>query len=97
MPCYQIDVAGGTGFLCGDFGPHCADCARCSEALCDFPVGDGKTCDRNMCKKHATEVAPDVHYCAGHYTEWQAFRDSGGVAEHLRNVVAFKHEKEPQA
>ena len=83
----------GTAIMCGEFGEHCADCMGIGEYLCDFPVGGGKTCDRSMCWEHAHEVAPEVHYCDAHYREWTRFRDGGGVAEHLRNIVAFKSEK----
>src|SRR5690625_3179175 len=80
-------------FMCGDLGAHCADCADVGEFLCDYPVGDGKTCDRAMCHSHANEVAPEIHYCAAHYREWHAFRDSGGVSAALSNVIAYKAEK----
>lgn len=43
-------------FLCGEFGPHCGACASVGDFLCDFPVGDGKTCDMPLCESHATEV-----------------------------------------
>lgn len=83
----------GTWFLCGDFGEHCADCIGVSEFLCDYPVGDGKTCDRNMCQEHAKEVSPDVHYCQTHYKMWRVFVEKGGIDERLKNVIAFKSEK----
>lgn len=79
-------------FLCGDLGPHCAaeKCAAVSGFLCDFPVAEGRTCDLPLCDSHAYEVAPEIHYCPGHLTLWQAFRDSGGVKRELENVVPFK-------
>jgi len=80
-------------FLCGDFGAHCADCAAVGEFLCDFPVGEGKTCDRPMCEGHAHEIGPELHYCEAHYKMWQEFKSRGGVDEALRNVIAFKHDK----
>jgi len=57
--------------------------------LCDFPVGDGKTCDRPICPDHATEIAPEIHYCAGHLLMWKEFRDAGGVERELTNVVPY--------
>lgn len=81
--------AGGTMFICGDLGDHCRDCSGFGDFLCDYPVGDGKTCDAPLCDDHATEVAPEVHYCAGHFAEWEKFRESGGVAKELENIVAF--------
>ena len=81
MPCYiQPMKGGGTMFLCGDF-------------LCDFPVGEGKTCDMPLCEGHATEVAPNVHYCPGHMVLWQKFRDASGVQRELENVVPYAHPK----
>lgn len=80
-------------FICGDFGEHCSDCAGIAEFLCDYPVGDGKTCDRKICHGHAKEVAPEIHYCESHYQAWVKFKNSGGIAEHLKNIIAFKDEK----
>lgn len=80
-------------FITGDLGPHCADCADLGEFLCDYPVGNGKTCDRSICGEHAHEIGPDLHYCDAHYAMWTEFKNSGGVDAALRNVVAFKSEK----
>lgn len=79
--------------LCGDFGPHCSVCASVGDILCDFPVGEGKTCDMPLCDGHATEVAPNVHYCPGHMVLWQEFRDAGGVQRELENVVPYARPK----
>jgi hypothetical protein len=80
---------GSVMFIRGDLGDHCADCAGFGDFLCDFPVGDGKTCDRLMCDDHANEIAPEVHYCAAHLKMWEEFKAAGGVAAELANVVAF--------
>ena len=48
-------------FLCGDFGPHCGACASVGDFLCDFPVGDGKTCDMPLCERHASELRGAEH------------------------------------
>lgn len=84
---------GQTMFICGDLGPHCADCAGFGEFLCDYPVGDGKTCDRSICSEHAIEIAPELHYCNAHHQMWQDFKTRGGVDDVLKNVIAFKGEK----
>jgi hypothetical protein len=93
MTCYVINLKdGGTAFLCGDLGPHCA-ADKCgapgNEFLCDYPVGEGQTCDLPLCASHAYEVAPNVHYCPGHLTLWSEFRKAGGVEKELANVVPF--------
>lgn len=80
---------GSAVFMCGDLGDHCADCMGFGDYLCDFPVGEGKTCDRLMCDDHANEIAPEVHYCAAHLKMWEEFKAAGGVSAELANVVAF--------
>ena len=93
MPCYQIHMeGGGKAFLCGDLGPHCGDsqCADVGENLCDYPVGDSRTCDMPICHGHSFEVAPNMHYCPAHTTMWREFKESGGVRRELENVVPYK-------
>lgn len=87
--CYKLSGDGG-GFLCGDLGDHCINCGTVSDVLCDYPVGDGKTCDRAICEECAHCVAPDVHYCHGHFAEWEQFRAGGGVQLVLENVIPFR-------
>lgn len=81
-------------FLCGNLGEHCADCGDVSGVsgfLCDYPVGEGKTCDRPMCEAHANEIAPDLHYCIQHLKMYQEFIESEGLKKSLLNVVPYKH------
>ncbi len=97
MTCYRIHLeGGGLGFLCGEFGPHCGDsnCMDIGTYLCDYPVGDDKTCDMPLCHGHAFEAAPEIHYCPGHALMWREFRASGGVKRELENVVPFKEARE---
>ncbi|MGO4700240.1 hypothetical protein [Dyella sp. 2RAB6] len=93
MPCYSIHRKdGGKAILCGDLGPHCGD-ANCGDVgtyLCDYPVGDDKTCDMPLCHGHAFEAAPNIHYCPGHALLWREFRAAGGVTRELENVVPYK-------
>lgn len=81
---------GSTIFIHGELGEHCSDCLGVALNLCDFPVGDGKTCDRLMCNNHSKEVAPNIHYCQSHFEEWDKFQKSGGVKNILKNVVPYK-------
>jgi hypothetical protein len=90
MPCYTIRNQNGSAILCGNLGPPCFKCGDVGGFLCDFPVAAGKTCDRSMCGSCAHAVAPDTHYCDAHHGEWKAFRDAGGVAAELANVVPYK-------
>jgi hypothetical protein len=79
-------------FMCGeDLEPSpCRECGCESDFLCDYPVGNEKTCDAQLCWKHAHEVAPGVHYCNAHFEEWKKFKDSGGVTDVLKNVIPFE-------
>lgn len=79
----------GMMFLCGDLGEHCVDCADVATILCDYPVGEEKTCDRHICDEHATRIGLDIHYCPDHYSEWKKFKDGGGVEKTLGNIVPF--------
>lgn len=87
MPCYIERLKdGGIGFLCGSLGPHCeADgCAASTSFLCDYPIGDLKTCDLALCGSHAYEVAADTHYCPNHLLLWQELRAE--ARKHLNTI-----------
>lgn len=71
----------------GDLGPHCTECAAPGDNLCDYPVSDGKTCDRSLCEEHSHEVAADVHYCRGHFIQWREYLASQRGYEVLNNVT----------
>jgi hypothetical protein len=47
-------------------GPQCKGCLCVADFLCDFAIADGTTCDAPVCRKHATEVGPNRHYCQWH-------------------------------
>lgn len=68
MPCYVLrDADGGAiGLVCGKFGPPCADCGGIAGFLCDYPLANGRACNRVMCARCGTEVATDTHYCRAH-------------------------------
>jgi len=91
MTCYFKQTIEGKIVMCGNLGPHCADsrCSWVSDSLCDYPVGDKKTCNRPLCDDHAYEVAPDIHYCAPHYNQWIKFKNDGGVTKELGNVTPY--------
>jgi hypothetical protein len=47
--------------------PRCGFCSRQSEKLCDYPLGNGKTCDARICPVCATHVeGKDIDYCPIH-------------------------------
>jgi hypothetical protein len=47
-------------------GPSCSYCSRPGTLLCDFPVQDGKTCDKRLCGQCAKETGKDEHQCRIH-------------------------------
>ena len=77
-------------FIRGDLGPHCAHCAGVGDYLCDYPVGENKTCDAPLCETHAKEIGENLHYCPAHAREWQKFVDDGGAKQALSNVIPLK-------
>jgi hypothetical protein len=47
--------------MCG-FG-HCEYAA---DYLCDWPIGEGKTCDLPICNQHAVQQRHEIHFCPVH-------------------------------
>lgn len=88
---YRVKIGDSWGFVRGQLGDPCS-CGCVGAALCDYPVGEGKTCDRILCRDTPCghHVGPDIDYCRDHYQEWLEFEKSGGVKEVLENVVPFK-------
>ena len=68
-------------FICGP-GIDSSDFCRCgevAETLCDFPVGDGKTCDLPMCEDCHHQVGEDWHFCSVHFSMWEHERKAKEV------------------
>ncbi len=63
--------AGSRIFWCGDGIEPCQECMSPSDYQCDFPVGDGKTCDFYLCEKHAHKIGEDKHLCPIHFKMYQ--------------------------
>ena len=91
MTCYVIRNETGERICiaCGTLGDPCV-CGSISDILCDFPVAEGKTCDARLCNHCGQEVAPDIHYCPGHFAVWNEFKAAGGVQTVLRNIWPFR-------
>ncbi len=79
--------AGERMFINGDLGPHCTQCAAPGENLCDYPVGDDKTCDRPLCDEHSFGAARDTHYCRDHWIMWSEYLASQRGYDVLANVT----------
>ncbi|MGI2201042.1 hypothetical protein [Shewanella baltica] len=101
MACSIIRNNGKTvGFICGDFQEdevNMDDCSECgdnwpvAEFLCDYPVGNDKTCDRKLCRKCAKTVGKDMHCCPTHHAEWNNYQNSElGKIEVLKAIESGK-------
>ena len=58
-----------TIIVCGKGIVPCTFCGQVAEFYCDFPIGDGRTCDLPLCiehKKHRDDIGADVDYCLHH-------------------------------
>jgi hypothetical protein len=49
-----------------------SQCIRTATKLCDYPLGNGKTCDKPLCDCCAVNVGPDRDYCPKHARAGQA-------------------------
>jgi hypothetical protein len=49
--------------------PECRD-GYTADLLCDYPMGDGKTCDAPLCEDCAHHVGRDLDLCELHFHEW---------------------------
>lgn len=68
MTCRPINLGGGvTGIVCSrGKRPILCKCGARGNKLCDFPIGDGKTCDKGMCDRHAVPMGKNMDYCQIH-------------------------------
>lgn len=57
------------GFVCGPGVKPCRFCGTYSEALCDYPIAPGKTCDAPLCKRCRVKQGAewqDIDFCPTH-------------------------------
>ncbi len=72
MRCQTVRMPDGTAMIvCGVRAPRAARCqaAGCSRthvALCDHPMGNGKTCDMRLCGSHRVQLGPEDDRCEDH-------------------------------
>lgn len=55
-----------------------ARCCAISSLLCDWPMGEGRTCDAPLCADCGWEVAPDQHLCPPHHLA-HSMQGTGGL------------------
>jgi hypothetical protein len=66
-----VEPVPGPQFICGKIEqePFCA-CGHTAEMLCDYPMGDGKTCDLPVCWCCSRHIAEDRDLCLIHFAEF---------------------------
>ena len=69
MPCSWIRLPNGTIVHIRHSNPRrrrCRFCSQWSTQLCDFPMGNGKTCGSPCCAQHSVRIGEDQDYCELH-------------------------------
>ena len=71
----KIEIDGGISrlWMCGeifDGSLICRVCGDLADALCDYPLGNDRTCDSALCNSDARHIKGDLHYCPEHATEY---------------------------
>lgn len=64
------NISAGYIIMCGKDIRVCEFCGSIAEYFCDFPIGDGRTCDLPICKdhkKHRDDIGQDIDYCPHHW------------------------------
>jgi hypothetical protein len=68
--CQTVRLPDGTvAIVCGGHArtrQRCALCGKRSTLQCDYPLGDGRRCDRYLCRGCAVPVGRDRDYCRDH-------------------------------
>lgn len=86
-----VKIAGSLVSIHGEGLEHdpCADCPIEADWLCDYPVGNDKTCDRKLCDDHAFLISNEIHYCSHHFKEFERFLESHQQKEILEKIIAL--------
>ncbi len=80
MSCDRIKLPDGvTAIVCGGRGRRVPRCCWCHHTpgvfQCDWKLGNGRTCDKNICVTHAQEVGPNKHLCPEHQKTYEQWRE----------------------
>lgn len=72
---FEVDGKPVTAIVCGTRGSRpirCQHegCGKPGRKLCDWKVGEGKTCDMQLCDAHATQPARGKDLCPVHSRMW---------------------------
>jgi len=89
MACHIIkDKKLGTVFLCGCkmlADKLCRKCNAIADKLCDYPVGNEKTCDAPLCGEHAINITGDIDYCPDHAKEHLGWKNKKLLMQRKRS------------
>lgn len=85
------DSSGNQLHWCGEGIEPCNECCRCADYLCDFPIGDGKTCDHALCDTHAHPIADNRHLCSIHLA---IFRSTGALVPIRIDRISLSEEQD---
>lgn len=68
-----VEFHPGPLFLCGSIKqePHC-NCGHVADFLCDYPIGNGKTCDLSLCWCCRKSAGEELDMCRIHFVEFKA-------------------------
>ena len=75
MPCTTAKTAGGFAIVCSGRQalPRCT-CGERAPLLCDWKIGEGKTCDRPICTHCTVSPALGKDLCPDHAAAWKAWK-----------------------
>lgn len=68
MGCALTQIGDGVAFVCGNSIAACA-CNYVATALCDYPMGKGRTCDAPLCERCRVRqggALRDIDFCPPH-------------------------------
>lgn len=77
MPCYSVSTPAGRAIVCTGRRrlPRCA-CGKPAEQLCDWKLGEGKTCSRPVCLRCTVSPAPGKDLCPEHGLAWAEWKEA---------------------
>lgn len=82
-----IKIGDGHSIIHGKGIQPCSECSFIADSLCDFPIGEGKTCDMALCDDHAHPIGPDRHLCPIHAAMFN--REGGEAPIKMKRIELF--------
>jgi len=74
MTCKVVQTGDITAIVCSRGASQkrykCSVCGQPATLLCDWKIGNGKTCDVPVCHEHTYRPAPGKDLCWAHSNEW---------------------------